>query len=499
MTELELVMLRPWELNLTIERESGTAVYLQIAQKIIENIQSGRFTPGIALPGTREFANKINVNRKTVIQAYDELIAQGWLTSESKRGTFVSSRVITINHKSAITSPQRALYAFPTDVTPIHSKRNAHDFIHFSEGLPDSRLIPFEMLSRAMRHALITSARSGKSTYGDPKGAMILREAILQMLNMERGMHAKIDNICIVRGSQMGIFLAARVFVKAGDHIVTEELCNPLAREAFKSCGANILSVAHDNEGLDVDHLEQLCSQYRIRAIYVTPNHQMPTTVCMSQARRERLLALALQHDFLIIEDDSDFEFNYTQKSKLPLASMQTSKQIIYIGSLSKVLAPGFRIGYIVAPAEAIKQCANQITLIDRQGDIITEFAVAELLHTGEIKKHNLRTLKIYAERCNHLSNLLSKELSEFVSFQRPESGLAIWIEISQSIDMNTLITDAKSEKISFSPATNFSSTINQISAIRLGFANLNNDEILLAFKRLKSALLNQHTKLLRA
>jgi len=492
-TKLELMMLRPWELNLTIERESGTAVYLQIAQKIIENIQSGRFTPGIALPGTRDFANKIHVNRKTVIQAYDELIAQGWLTSENKRGTFVSSRLITVSHKSFIASPQRGQYKLPTDGTSIQSKHNVRDFIHFGEGLPDSRLIPFEMLSRAMRHALITSARNGKSSYGDPAGAMILREAILQMLNMERGMHTKIDNICIVRGSQMGIFLAARVLVKAGDHIVTEELCNPLAREAFKSCGANIQSVAHDNEGIDVKHLEQLCSQYIIRAIYVTPNHQIPTTVCMSNERRQRLLELAEQYDFLIIEDDSDFEFNYSNTQRLPLASTQKTKQVIYIGSLSKVLAPGFRIGYLVAPAEIIKLCANQISLIDRQGDIITELAVAELLHTGEIKKHNLRTLKIYEERCDYLSYLLSKDLSEFVSFQRPESGLAIWIEISQTIDMNTLIADAESERIRFLPAINFSSKNNQISAIRLGFANLNNDEILFAFNRLKSALLNQH------
>ena len=199
-------MLRPWELNLTIERESGTAVYQQIAQKIIENIQNGRFTPGVALPGTREFASKLNVNRKTVIQAYDELIAQGWLTSESKRGTFISTRMMTINHKAS----SRNSHFESQEVTPIRNKRNTLDFIEFSEGLPDARLIPFEMLSRAMRHALITSARHGKSCYGDPRGTLILREAILQMVNMERGMHAKIENICIVRGSQMGIFFSRK-------------------------------------------------------------------------------------------------------------------------------------------------------------------------------------------------------------------------------------------------------------------------------------------------
>ena len=498
MIELELVMLRPWELNLTIERESGTAIYVQITQKIIENIQNGRFTSGLALPGTREFAKKINVNRKTVIQAYDELIAQGWLTSESKRGTFVSSRVIAISQKPASSTQQRTIYPLPTDVTLLHGKRHAHDFIHFSDGLPDSRLIPFEMLARAMRHALVTSARNGKSAYGNPKGAIILREAILQMLNMERGLHARVENICVVRGSQMGIFLTARVFVKAGEYVVTEKLTNPLAREAFKSCGANILSVAHDHEGIDVSHLEMLCHQLKIRAVYVTPNHQIPTTVCMSQVRRQQLLVLAERYDFLIIEDDSDFEFNYTQ-STLPLASMQQSKNVIYIGSMSKVLAPGFRIGYIVASADVIEQCAIQITLIDRQGDSISELAVAELLLTGEIKKHNLRALKIYEERCNYMSSLLSKELNEFVSFQQPKNGLAIWLNASQAIDVNLLSTDAESEKVSFTSAASFSDVSNHAQGIRLGFASLNNDEIYLGIKRLKTAFSNQNTKLLSA
>ena len=196
-------MLRPWELNVEIERKSGTAIHVQIAQKIIADIQSGRFTPGIALPGTRDLASKINVNRKTVIQAYDELIAQGWLTSESKRGTFVSTRVLTVNlhhHHNKTEMPTQRRITYPSRISnslPITNKHQTHDIIHFSEGLPDARLIPYEMLSRAMRHALNVSARSNKSTYGDPKGAMILREAILQMLNMERGLHAKVENICI--------------------------------------------------------------------------------------------------------------------------------------------------------------------------------------------------------------------------------------------------------------------------------------------------------------
>lgn len=495
-------MLRPWELNVEIVRESNTAIHVQIAQNIINAIQSGRFTAGAALPGTRYLASKINVNRKTVIQAYDELIAQGWLISESKRGTFVSSKVLAINHNNN-KIPHKIQYqtSFPLhkEVSHILNKRQEHDIIRFSEGLPDIRLLPFEIISRAMRHALIFSARNKKIAYGDARGSMILREAILQMLNIERGLHAGIENICITRGSQMAVFLTARALIEAGDCVVLEQLTNPLAREAFKSCGASILSIAQDSEGMEVNSLELLCIQYKIRAVYVTPHHQIPTSVTMSQERRQKLLALAEQYDFYIIEDDSDHEFNFSSTIALPIASMQQSNRVIYVGSLSKVLTPNFRIGYIVAPKEITNQCAQQINLIDRQGDIITELAIAELLHTGEIKRHILRTQKIYSERRTYISTLLYEELSEFVSFRLPNSGLAFWLEIDHAIDMNKLIYDAALEKISIIPASHFSTSSHPIQAIRLGFSDLNLEEIRTGIQRLKTIFLNQQTKLLRA
>lgn len=495
-------MLRPWEFVVEIERQSSVAIHAQITQKIIADIQSGRFTPGVALPGTRELASKIKVNRKTVIQAYDELIAQGWLTSESKRGTFVSSRILTINNNKQQIIPQPHLPAMrrqPVPATPVLSKRQIYDFIHFSDGLPDARLIPLEALSRAMRHALIISTRNNKSGYCSPKGVMILREAIAHMLNMERSLYAKAENICVVRGSQMGIYVIAKVLIEAGDFVVMEQLSNPLAREAFRNCGANVLSVNHDAEGIDVENLEQICLQHTIRAVYVTPHHQIPTTVTMSQRRKKRLLELADKYDFYIIEDDHDHEFNFANNRAFPLVSMQHSKRVVYIGSLSQVLNPGFRIGYIVAPEEIIDICANQVMLIDRQGNQITELAVAELLHIGEVKAHILRTIKIYEERRRLLSNLLRKELGEYVSFELSDSGLAFWLQLDSAINMESLIKDAEIQKVRFQAGALFSHHGNHVHGIRIGFANLNSDEITQGITRLKNTFMMQQTKQLTA
>ena len=487
-------MLRPWKLEVMLERDSTIAIHAQIANKIIDEIQQGRFEVGMALPGTRELAIQLGVNRKTVVQSYEELIAQGWLTTESKRGTFVSSRILTVGNNP---KPIKKLdFAFKNK-TVIEYKSNANkklerDFIHFGDGSSDSRLIPLEVLSRAMRHALISTIRTNKQAYNEPKGTMILRQAILHMLNMDRGLHADVENICIVRGRQMGFFLVGRVLVRQNDVIVMEKLCDQLASNAFKSCGAKIITVAQHENGIDLDALEQLCKTTTIRAVYVSPHYQIPTTVTMPIANRKRLLNLAEEYNFLIIEDDHDFEFHFSKRPIMPIASLDKPNRVIYIGSLSNVLVPGFRLGFVVASREIIKHFSNEIMMIDRQGNAMTELAVAELLHTGEINRHTLKISKIYEERRAYIAKLIRSELNEYVDFTMPDGGLALWLTVNKNVNMQTLQNDTELEKVRVITGATYSLAGEQISAIRLGFAKLNNDETQLGIKRLKRALERQ-------
>jgi GntR family transcriptional regulator / MocR family aminotransferase len=487
-------MLRPWKLEVMIERDSTIAIHAQIANRIIDEIQQGRFEVGMALPGTRELAIQLGVNRKTVVQAYEELIAQGWLTTESKRGTFVSSRILTVGHNP---KPIKKLdFAFKNktviESTANINKKIERDFIHFSDGSSDSRLIPLEVLSRAMRHALISTIRSNKPAYNEPKGTMILRQAILHMLNMDRGLHADVENICILRGRQMGFFLVGRVLVRQNDVIVIEKLCDQLASNAFKSCGAKIITVAQNENGIDLDALEQLCKTTIIRAVYVSPHYQIPTTVTMPSANRKRLLNLAEEYNFLIIEDDHDFEFHFSKRPIMPIASLDKPNRVIYIGSLSNVLAPGFRLGFVVASREIIKHFSNEIMMIDRQGNAMTELAVAELLHTGEINRHTLKISKVYEERRAYTAKLIRSELHEYVDFTMPDGGLALWLTVNKKINMQTLQNDTELEKVRVITGANYSLAGEPISAIRLGFAKLNNDETEQGIKRLKRAFERQ-------
>ena len=487
-------MLRSWSLKMDFSKASGLAVYLQITQKIIAEIQLGRLPPSTMMPGSRELADSLKVNRKTIVQAYDELVAQGWLSTESRRGTFVSANLPSLllpsnDPSSHVADTSRNKTVPYTPPPAIEAPSSFGNVIDFNDGIPDTRLIPFEVLSRAFRHALVASARANRLGYDDPKGTLALRKSIAVMLNMERGLHVGVDHICMVRGSQMGIFLAARILTRTNDCIVVEHLTYPPAREAFRSCGAKVLSVGQDECGINVEDLEHLCKQQAIRAVYVTPHHQFPTTVMMTAERRLKLLMLAEQYDFAIVEDDYDHEFHFLHHPVFPLASSDPTERVIYVGSLSKVLAPGLRIGYLVASPTFINRCATEIMLIDRQGNSVTELAIAELMDTGEIKRHIRRTFKIYSERRATLDQLIHQELNSLVDFELPSGGLAFWLRLKQPITVDNLAERTLAEKVQILPSSLFTDANEATQAIRLGFASLNKLELAEGIQRLKRTL----------
>lgn len=230
----------------------------------------------------------------------------------------------------------------------------------------------------------------------------------------------------------------------------------------------------------------------RLKALHINPHYQIPTTVSMPMLHRRRLLDMANRYDFLIIEDDHDFEFNFSNKPIYPIASEDCSSRVIYIGSFSQVLAPSFSVGYVAAHKEIIKQLANEIILIDRQGNTVAELAIAELLQNGEINRHKAKTLKIYDKRRSLVITLIHDELKDFVHFKLPDGGLALWLKVNPNIDMPLLVKNAESEKVRIVVGDSFCDDRKPVSAIRLGFANLTDDELTLGIKRLKKAFQKQ-------
>lgn len=433
-------MLRPWKISLAerVDRRRSIPVYQQIVQALIHDIQRGRLLPGTFLPNSRELASTLGVNRKTIVIAYDDLIAQGWLASDGTRGTIVSSSLPELAPRPAPiphpdTGPEGASPEFKVRpaAEPLSTfVENTH--LTFDDGAPDARLLSPDVLSRAYRTALRQAVRGNWLGYGDPRGSPVLRETIANMLMTHRGLVANADNIYITRGSQMAIFLAARILVRPGETVLVEALSYAPAWQAFRAAGASVVGARLDDNGLDVEDVERLCRRHKVRALYLTPHHQFPTTVSLTPQRRLRLLDLASQFGFAVIEDDYDHEFHFEQQPLLPMASY-APRRTIYIGSMSKLLLPGLRIGYVAAASDVIRLMANETVIIDRQGNVPTELAVAELIQSGELHRHARKALQVYLNRRNTFAHLLRENFDDIIDFKVPDGGLAFWIKFRES------------------------------------------------------------------
>lgn len=491
--------LRAWEWSMSPDRDSSRPLNVQIGEGIVEKIRAGLLSPGTPLPGSREFAAILGVNRKTIVLVYDELAAQGWLTTEGRRGTFVSPNLPHVQG-AGWTSQKRPILEDPLPFAdyPVYGstaplpEAAPKGTIDFTDGAPDTRLVPFGALSSAFRHALLESARGNQLGYADPRGLADLRNTLGSMLRIERGLKADPENICVVRGSQMGIYLAAKILVRSGDTVALEQLTYPPARDAFRSCGAAVISIEQDEFGMRPDALISACKAHPIRAIYLTPHHQFPTTITMPIERRMELLQLAHEYGFVIVEDDYDHEFHFNHNPMQPMAAMDRRGKVIYIGSLSKILAPGLRVGYVVAPPPIIHRMANEIVLIDRQGNSVTERAVSDFMQSGELRRHIRHAAKIYHARCHTAAALVSECLHPFASVDIPDGGLALWVRMADGVDMAQLFDNTRENKVQILPGSTFSSDSREVQAMRLGYACLNEIEIKCGIDRIKSALSRQ-------
>lgn len=470
-------MLRPWQIHFRIDEREEKTVFLKLTNLISQEILSGRLVQGTMLPGSRSLSKELGINRKTVQAVYEELEAQGWLVTRPRKGTFVADIL-----------PEKQLKIEPVNERKVNNKPTIQEVALYphNDGVPDPRLIPYELFSRAYRHALIKITQNQYMGYGTPQGMIELRQALQKMLSMERFMSVAEDEICIVRGSQMGIFLASRALPNRQGVIVVEELYYPSAFKAFQSNGFQVVSVKLDEQGIVIEDLERILQEHSVAAIYTTPHHQYPTTVTMTMSRRLQLLELSKKWGFYVIEDDYDHEFHYDSRPMPPLASLPHSELVIHVGSLSKVFAPGIRLGYIVASQTIIQSITEDILLIDRQGNNITELALADLMQRGEIKRHIRKMKKIYQLRRDHALTEFSRVFSGDIQIQPPAGGMALWVKFQKSFTKEQAL---KLDQLNMDTEHKFRQDDSSNRCIRFGFAALSEQEITSLIEKLNEVL----------
>ncbi|MBC2665532.1 PLP-dependent aminotransferase family protein [Novosphingobium flavum] len=484
-------MLRPWKMILReqIDANRAVPVYMQIIHALIREIESGRLAPGTYLPSSREMAAALGVNRKTVVLAYEDLIAQGWLVSAGTRGTMVSRSIEAPTHQpeaagEALASGAEYKFALPPERPLALPGRSG---VKLDEGAPDGRLFPAELLTRAYRGAITAASLANGFQYRDPRGSPHLRETIAEMLRSERGLLVSADNVCITRGSQNAIFLAAQVLIRPGDAVIVEELTYEPAVAAFNACGARIVPVRLDEGGINVEDVERACRRERVRALFLTPHHQFPTTVSLRPERRLRILDLARQFGFAVIEDDYDHEFHFESQPLLPMAAYAPGR-VIYVGSLSKLLLPALRIGYITAPREVIDAVAHVISLVDGMGNTVTEDAANELIRTGELRRHGRKVRQVYARRRAAFSAALGEFFGDIARFAEPDGGLAFWLRFPDAERIERIERNAPARGLRFAQSRSFMTVPDAPRGLRLGFASLGECEARDALRVLRAA-----------
>jgi GntR family transcriptional regulator/MocR family aminotransferase len=488
-------MAPPWELVIAVDRTAPLPPFLQIARSLTADIQRGRLRPGDRLPGSRRLAASLRVHRNTVLAALAELMAEGWLETTPGRGTFVARGIVHppgrpfSRRRSSPTHPPAHLpFPLPEAPAPYRPPTLPPGTLNLSNGAPDVRLVPARSIGRAYRRVLALRGAQ-LLAYGDPEGHPALRAALASMLASTRGLSVGPDTVLVTRGSQMALSLVARALLRPGDAVAVEQFGYRPSWEAFRAAGATVIPVAIDRDGLDVQALTRLASRTPLRAVCVTPHHQYPTTVTLKAARRLALLGLARARQIAIIEDDYDHEFHYDGRPVLPLASSDGPGLVVYIGTLSKALAPGLRIGYVVAPPAVLRSASAIRSLLDIQGDLATEAAVATLIEDGELQRHIARVRRVYATRREILASSLRRTFGDRIEFTLAPGGMALWVHLRMSIDVEEWARRSIQHGVSWYTGRRYAFDGQPRPFARFTFAWLNERELPEAVRRMEAAL----------
>lgn len=462
-------MLRKWNFEIQLDEKSDKAIYLQIADAVIKDIHSGRLKAGDALPGSRNLAQLLKVNRNTIVEALNVLIIEGWLISKERKGTFVADTISDIK----VTQTSNDI------VAEIKNTVDKHFHLHIDDGHPNSKIAPITELARAYRQIFNQKARWKMMGYANELGDLEFRKTVVQMLNHQRGMQVNEHNICITRGSQMAMYLTAQCLFVKGDNVIVENPGYKPAWAAFQNAGAKLLPVSVDKDGLIIEEvIAYLKSRKKIKAVYVTPHRQYPTTVTLSLKRRLELIQLSNDYGFIIIEDDYDNEFHFGYRPILPLSSFIELKNYVYIGTMSKVVAPALRIGYLVSnDSSLIEKVGNLRKIIDVQGDSIMEQAVLQLIKDGTIKRHLKKATNHYKAKRDLTATLLSKHIKDKATYSIPDGGLAFWIVPEKQMDWKKVSEKLRGKGIKIITPDNYSFD-KTVNGIRLGYGSLSEQEL---------------------
>ncbi|WP_420994155.1 PLP-dependent aminotransferase family protein [Cupriavidus sp. 30B13] len=430
------------DVHLNIHGRQGLAG--QLYRQLRAGIVDGRLAPGERLPSTRDLATRLGVSRKTTLDVFERLIAEGYLRSRAGDGTFVAHEMTRLAPppSPAIPGPGAgSIWEALPDALP-HTPPDAAPAFDFVGGVTDKSLFPFDKWRSCVGHALRVQAR-GRGTYRDPAGEQELRLAVSRYLAFSRAVVSNWQDVLVTHGAQQAIDLVARVVLRPGDVVAVEDPGYPPARIAFSALGARLAYVPVDAEGLVVDALPD-----NARIVYVTPSHQFPLGMAMSLERRVALLEWAQRRGALVVEDDYDGEFRFMGRPMESLKSLDNGGVVAYVGTFSKTIFPELRIGYVIPPAPLAAAMRRAKQVGDWHSCAMTQTALAKFMLDGYFAKHLRRMHKEYAARREALLAHLNGPLAPWLAARTPAAGIHLVAHLKTAQDERTLIGRAAAASV---------------------------------------------------
>lgn len=456
--------------------------YLHIADLLRNSIREGILEPGEAIPSLRVIAEKIGTHRHTVMSALHELVSEGWLESHERKGYRVttelpSSFFLTKRApKPPIVKKTAALkIARTVSQEEVWSKAVPECKYNFRSGLGDLRLFPVDEFRTHLNDGLKRNPTRLLS-YGDPIGHPALLVELEKYLRRVRGITGR--KLVVTHGSQEGIFILAQILLNPGDGVAVERLGYPPAWDAFRCAGAQLVPVKIDAKGILPDSFEQAVKSKKIRLLYTTPLHQYPTTVTMPMERRVKIYEIARKYDCLILEDDYDHEFHYRSNPLPPMAAEDPDGRILYVSTLSKILFPSARIGFMAVPEALLSTVSNFKKMMSRQNETILQEAVARWMSEGGFERHLRKMRRTYHERRDVMVSVVEEVMrkDKSIDFQAPDGGMAVWVGGKKK---SGPVSETLLKKGLFAPPESFYTMDKEEGThFRLGFANQTPAEI---------------------
>ncbi|MEZ5832553.1 MAG: PLP-dependent aminotransferase family protein, partial [Dongiaceae bacterium] len=417
--------LLPLELDGAGDAPLFQRLYLQFRQGILD----GRLKPGARLPATRILADELGISRNTVLTAYDQLASEGFLALRHRSGVFVA-RDLPIAPPSPAPPPAaprplrlglRARDAARAGPTGVHRVQRSEFAGCFATGVPDVSQFPFDLWARLLaRSWRKPSARVPLG--GDAGGHPALRQAIAGYLGEARGITCDPDHVLVVSGIRQALDLTCRLLLDPGDQVWMENPGYPGIRAILAANGAEVVGVPVDEEGIDVVTGRKVAGKARL--VCVAPSHQYPLGVALSLQRRLMLLDWARDAGAWVLEDDWDSEYRYAGRPLAALKSLDADNRVIYVGTLSKLLFPSLRLGYLVAPPQLAEPFRRLRTALDDQPSMVAQPALAELIRSGHLAAHVRRMRQIYAARQRAFLKAARTHLGGLIHFRAEEAGL---------------------------------------------------------------------------